>query len=201
MPGRYGEKNSISRVATRKNHSSDVSFRNIYVTAWYGSDQNLGHATRYPRDTIEKTIQANGQRSETVLHAQATPRISGEERGRCSIRVRRGLPLFGRRPCARLSDRVAKPRHYQRELVSADQQQAGNGSDRCRAWIKDIQVKAGPRWAYPDLVVACNKPEFDASSILLNPILIGEVFRHGPKISTGAESSRAIVGLLRSANI
>lgn len=54
-----------------------------------------------------------------------------------------------------------------------------SAKNNCKAYSKDMLVKAGPRYAYPDLIVTCGQEEFSRANgdmdLLLNPILLGEV--------------------------
>jgi Uma2 family endonuclease len=50
-----------------------------------------------------------------------------------------------------------------------------------RAYTQNLIVKAGPRCAYPDLVVVCGKPQTldDKDQVVLNPLLVAEVLSPG----------------------
>lgn len=47
----------------------------------------------------------------------------------------------------------------------------------CRPFTQNLIVKAGPRCAYPDLVVICGNPQTldDKDEVVLNPLLVAEV--------------------------
>ena len=49
----------------------------------------------------------------------------------------------------------------------------------CRAYTQNLEVQAGPRYAFPDLIVTCGKEEFVRAhydiDVLANPLLLGEV--------------------------
>lgn len=55
---------------------------------------------------------------------------------------------------------------------------------KCETYINDMRVRMKKgRYGYPDVVVACDKPEFadDEFDVLLNPIVVVEVLSKSPR--------------------
>ena len=63
----------------------------------------------------------------------------------------------------------------------------------CETYSSDMRVRISlARYIYPDVVVACDGPEFEDGSldVLLNPVVILEVLSPTTRRMTGAGSSR-----------